>query len=266
MNSNQKIVIGIAVALIALSGLFPPYQGEYRAEDEHTKAYIGYWFLFSPPDGYDVYYAIYGHHCSSSDSRDCSSRIVTSRIGVQMVTIIIVAAGLVLVCGGNRRRQSIRSFVGQLNGEPKQIPEGSPNIGPIGISGWLIIPAIGLVLGPIKTAVGMYMGVRILNSIRPGLLNDPRVIAMGIMDITMIMATLIVASYFFEKRKTAVRAIIGLMVASVFANLLQAILKIDVFGEGDSSAFTPMFHAIIYAGIWCTYFTYSERVKNTFVR
>lgn len=267
MNTKQKIVIGIAVVLVALSGLFPPFQGEYRGEDEHAKVYMGHWFLFSPPDGDDVYSAIYYEPASMSDRRDCDSRIITSRVGVQMLTIIIISTGLVLILGGGQRQELLVAPAIQLDSEPEQTnPEGSPKIGPVGLGGWLIIPAIGLILAPIKTVAMTSIGLRMLKSVRPELMSDPRVVVMGVIDFVLIVATVVVASYFFEKRRVAVRAMIGLMVAVFFANLIQSILNADLLGAVDSNTFTPALHAFVYAVIWCTYFTHSKRVKNTFVR
>lgn len=49
MNIKQKIVIAVATVLVALSGLFPPFEGEYRRQGDNLRKYIGYHSIFSPP-------------------------------------------------------------------------------------------------------------------------------------------------------------------------------------------------------------------------
>ncbi len=106
MNKKQQIVVAMAVACVALSGLFPPYEGEYRREGDNLKRYIGYRFLFAPPSEEDVCRIIHGKE--PSDPSDfylskSSSQIITSRVWVQIVTIVIAATGIVLLLGDKKQ-------------------------------------------------------------------------------------------------------------------------------------------------------------------
>ena len=135
---------------------------------------------------------------------------------------------------------------------------------PKGIAGWLIIPAIGLVLAPIKSAAMLFRGLSMIQSFAPELTSDPRLWCFGLIDIAMIIATIIVAVIFFKKRRIAVRAIIGLMVASIFANLVQSLLNAAMFEEVDADTVKPVIHACVFSAVWIPYFLKSKRVKNTF--
>jgi len=134
-----------------------------------------------------------------------------------------------------------------------------------GIAGWLIIPAIGFVLAPIKSLATLIMGLNMIRSFAPELLSDARLWLSGLIDVAMIVATIIVAVLFFKRRRVAVQAIIGLMVASIFANFVQALLNAAMFEEVDFDTIKPVIHACVFGAIWIPYFLKSKRVKNTFV-
>jgi DNA-directed RNA polymerase subunit RPC12/RpoP len=143
-------------------------------------------------------------------------------------------------------------------------PEIEQKPGPRGIGGWLIIPAIGLVLAPIRSAVMLFMGISIIQSFAPELTSDPRLWLSGVIDVAMIVATIIVAVLFFKKKRNAVRAIIALMAGSILANIVQAFLNAAMFEEVDAHTIKPVIHACVFGAVWIPYFVISKRVKNTF--
>lgn len=145
-----------------------------------------------------------------------------------------------------------------VNSEPEVKIKPEPK----GIAGWLIIPAIGLVLAPIKSAAMLFMGLSMIQSFAPELTGDPRLWLSGAIDIAMIVATIIVAVLFFKKKSIAVRAIISLMAASILGNIVQAFLNVAMFEEVDT--IKPVIHACVFGAIWIPYFLKSRRVKNTF--
>ena len=137
-------------------------------------------------------------------------------------------------------------------------------LSPKGIAGWLINPAIGHVLAPVKSIVGSFIGISMVSSAMPELMSDPRLWIIMLIDVVMIIAVIIVAVFFFKKRRFAVRAIIGFMIASIIANFVQAILNISLFKEVDVEIIKPVIHACVFGAIWIPYFIRSVRVKNTF--
>jgi len=86
-----------------------------------------------------------------------------------------------------------------------------------------------------------------------------------LIDVFMIIATIVVAVFFFMTRRIALQAIICLLVASIVANSIQAFLNVYMFGEVDSNTYMPIVHASVCAAIWIPYFMMSKRVKNTFI-
>ena len=120
---------------------------------------------------------------------------------------------------------------------------------PKGIGGWLIIPAIGLVLGIIRAVVLLFMGINMIQSVAPELLSDARLWVSGVIDVAMISATIVVAVLFFQKRLIAVRAIIGLMTASIFTKIVQAFLIAGMFKEVDVDTIKPVVYACVFGGL-----------------
>lgn len=135
---------------------------------------------------------------------------------------------------------------------------------PSGIGGWLIIPAIGLILAPIKAAVTLFLGIITIQNFTPELTGDPRLWLIGLIDAALIIACIVVAVLFFRERRIAVPAFIGLMATVVIAAAVQVALGISLFGEADADAGKAILGPCVYAAIWIPYFLLSKRVKNTF--
>ena len=110
----------------------------------------------------------------------------------------------------------------------------------------------------------LFMGLSMIQSFAPELTSDPRLWLSGFIDVAMIIAAVIVAVLFFKRRQVAVPAIIGLMLASVVANLVQVLLNAAMFEVVDSDTIQPVIHACVLGAIWIPYFLKSKRVKNTF--
>ena len=136
---------------------------------------------------------------------------------------------------------------------------------PIGLSGWLIIPAIGLVFAPIKTVIMEILGIKMLLMFFPEILLDIRFWFILILDVVLIIAFIVVANMFFRKRFVAMRGIILLMLASIGVNIIQFILNTSIFDELTYDVFKPVLHATVFAAVWIPYFKKSRRVKNTFI-
>jgi Protein of unknown function (DUF2569) len=135
---------------------------------------------------------------------------------------------------------------------------------PSGIEGWLIIPAIGLVLSPIKRIAAFFWGIFLIQEYAPEIMGDPRWLLTAFIDVAMIVACVIVAFLFFNRRRITVGAIIGLMSASIIASVIQAVLNMAMFEDIGTDAINPVIHACVFAAIWIPYFLRSKRVKNTF--
>lgn len=148
------------------------------------------------------------------------------------------------------------------------IPEKNESISDkklVGINGWLIIPAMGLVFAPIKLITMFLISFNFIQDLTPELFEDFRFILICIIDILIVVFAIIVAIFFFKKRLLAIKAIISLMIATIIAAIIQAFLNVEMFGELDIDTIKPILHSIIFSLIWIPYFLKSIRVKNTFI-
>lgn len=134
-----------------------------------------------------------------------------------------------------------------------------------GIGGWLIIPAIGLILGPIFSVVQLFISLNLISNFSPELFNNPLFWISALINIAIIIFAIIVAFFFFKKRNIAVKLIIWFMVAGILSSLVQFILLSFIFNETNYDDLMPFIHACVYGAIWIPYFMKSKRVKNTFI-
>lgn len=140
---------------------------------------------------------------------------------------------------------------------------------PAGIAGWLIIPAVVLVLSPIMTIV-QFFAAFLLQDIARALGAESfvefiwlyrRFWLICMIEITVFLATIIVATLFFTKRRIAVTAIISLMYGVIIAKLCQYLLCLSMFNDAPPDR---LIYSTVFAAIWVPYFMRSKRVKNTF--
>jgi len=140
--------------------------------------------------------------------------------------------------------------------------DSNQNIGPKGISGWLIIPAINFLCAPIYAILGLLLSIGMIQDFAPQLTNSPQMWLISIIDAAMIIATIVVAFFFFKKKKIAVRLIICLFSASIFVNLIEVPLISSIFNETSISSVA---RSCVFGAVWIPYFLKSKRVKNTFI-
>ena len=135
---------------------------------------------------------------------------------------------------------------------------------PENIGGWLVLPAIGLVLGVVVSVIGIFISL----AVAAGLPSQYQgVFALNLLADAGLTAFLIYAAIlFFGKRRNAPAVMITLMIANVVVNGL--LLAIDIGADAEPFAMAcgrTMVGGIISGAIWIPYFRVSERVKRTFV-
>ena len=135
----------------------------------------------------------------------------------------------------------------------------------VGIRGWLVLPAIGFVLGPI---VGVVMLVVAL-----GLYSDVAAAGHGglyarelLVEVGLLAFLIYAATRFFGKKRNAPSTIIALLTASLVSSGLLLVIELS---EGPKvfaiESGKQLVRSVISAAIWIPYFRVSKRVKATFV-
>lgn len=156
----------------------------------------------------------------------------------------------------------------QVEAEPiQEVPRDKvPRIG-----GWLLLPALGITLGPLLYVISLAREIKagaieqVMEASKqyPGFLAAWSVLM--VMDLVMLGFQIYIALRFFKRHA----AVPQLMVIMYLANLALAFISClwfgYVFGEADDEDIRYIMSSVIGASIWIPYFLNSKRVKATFV-
>ncbi|MBD3342378.1 MAG: DUF2569 family protein [Candidatus Lokiarchaeota archaeon] len=152
----------------------------------------------------------------------------------------------------------------------KELPQGNKSESFVdpelrGIGGWLVLPAIGLIVMPIVGFGALIMSFSLF----------PEVVAAGYGDMYamelvanagLLVFAIYAATWFFKKKSNAPSVIIRFLWFSIGLSIL--LLIIEILAKADEFAAETalqLFRDIIAAVIWIPYFSVSKRVKATFV-
>ena len=139
---------------------------------------------------------------------------------------------------------------------------------PSGIGGWLILPAIGIVVAPVQFVLNVYDDFPRFELLEPGTLLHTMTMVRILAWIGFALLATTTAVQFFTRRKGAPKLYRALLVAQllffVAAYWAMAILFDAPMMNVDTGITVGMLIAA--CAIWIPYFLYSVRVQNTFVR
>jgi hypothetical protein len=148
------------------------------------------------------------------------------------------------------------------------------------IGGWLLIVAIGLILAPIRLMVVLF------KDLLPSLSTDawsrlttpgteayhplwaPLLLFEIIGNCVFILFPIIIAVFFFQKRRFVPQLIIVLLLANlVFVAIDYFVSDLIPFvaAQEDIGSLVELIRVLIACAIWVPYFLVSKRVKGTFV-
>ena len=138
------------------------------------------------------------------------------------------------------------------------------SVTPEKIGGWLILPAISLILGGVLSVIGILVALALASDLPS---RYQGIFALNVMFDVGLTAFLVYAAVrFFGKRRNAPAIMIGLMSAGIVANGLLIAMNLgadaELFAIESGKA---LVRGIIGAAIWIPYFLVSKRVKRTFV-
>jgi hypothetical protein len=157
------------------------------------------------------------------------------------------------------------------------VPESAGKIPdrPVGLGGWLIIPCIGMVLGPIGTLVELVLVLAISASAwdtltTPGTRSYvPGFAAFvafeALVSVAWLAFTIVVAVFLFGTRRYAVRLMVIFLALQPVVRFIEALAGEAVMPGENEKAWSAVVGGIVVASIWIPYFIDSKRVKNTFV-
>jgi hypothetical protein len=134
-----------------------------------------------------------------------------------------------------------------------------------GIGGWLVLPAIGFVLGPILGVVGLVLALGLYDDVAgagfAGVYSLELLVQVVLMGFMIYAATL-----FFGKKRNAPSVIITFLAGSLVASVVLLVIEIGAGAEAFAvETGKQLVREVIAAAIWISYFRQSKRVKATFV-
>lgn len=135
----------------------------------------------------------------------------------------------------------------------------------VGIGGWLVLPAIGFVLGSIVGAVMLVVALGVYSDVAAagygGLYALELFVEVGLLAFLIYAATL-----FFGKKRNAPSTIIALLIASLASSGVLLVIELGAGAEEFAiESGKQLVRSVIGAAIWISYFRKSKRVKATFV-
>jgi hypothetical protein len=142
---------------------------------------------------------------------------------------------------------------------------GDRPAGPAGIGGWLILPASGLILGPIMNAVAISQDVSLLG--QADVVNRPDwrlvLVAEIVLDLAFLAFLLYAAVVFFQRKRSAPPLMIALYLSGVAVMGIDSAMLVSVLDLRPE--FGAVARPVLTACIWVPYFLVSRRVKATFI-
>jgi hypothetical protein len=153
--------------------------------------------------------------------------------------------------------------------------------GPIGIGGWLLLPALGLIATPLVMGFGFYKDL--LPALKPDVWNavtdpnsaaynfwwGPVIVYEALVNLGLFIFTLWLSWTFFTKSKRAPKLFVIWLAAIAGTEIVDHLLTTQIPATADKSSdlagVRGLVRSFINAAIWIPYFLRSERVKNTFI-
>lgn len=150
-------------------------------------------------------------------------------------------------------------------GEPSTSPSVDPKL--VGIRGWLILPAIGLVVGPILSVVGLIALFAMFSRFMRGDDSATLVFVLAV-EIGLTLFSIYAAIRFFSKKSNAPSVIVTLLLVGIGASILEYVVLTQIL-RSSSEIQTRILEQLVLqvpkAAILIPYFMVSKRVKATFV-
>lgn len=143
-----------------------------------------------------------------------------------------------------------------------------------GISGWLILPAIGLVLSPfviLATIVTVNIPFLFSSRYQTFFESHPAFEAVGVFELAtnviFVSSVFLLNFLFFTRRKQLPACMIGYLVLQLCVMTIDLVVVQALSPNANlASGYTGMARSFVAAAIWIPYFLVSRRVKATFVR
>jgi Protein of unknown function (DUF2569) len=170
---------------------------------------------------------------------------------------------LLAVANPHLHQPGDETMAGQAETDDAHVSTLDPSLA--GIGGWLVLPAIGFVLGPIIGIVMLVVAVGLYGDVADAGLGGLYALEL-LVDVGLLAFLIYAATRFFGKMRNAPPTIIALLIAGLVSSGVLIIIELSAGAEPFAiESGKQLVRSIIAAGIWIPYFKVSKRVKATFV-
>jgi hypothetical protein len=153
--------------------------------------------------------------------------------------------------------------------------------GPVGIGGWLLLPALGLIATPFVIAFGFYKDM--LPAFAPDVWNaltnpnsaaynslwGPLIVYEVLVNLALFIFTVWVSWNFFTKSRRVPKLFVIWLAVIAGTRIVDHLLTYQIPAMADKPVdpadVRDLARSFVNAAIWIPYFLRSERVKNTFI-
>lgn len=147
---------------------------------------------------------------------------------------------------------------------PRDLSPIDPSLS--GIEGWLIVPAIGVVLGPLASVYQTYDLFSSMDRIADSDIKRIAIIEIA-SHILLLLLGLFLAVQFFRKSRSTPRIYITYLLMASGSYLILLLLAMSSHIPFLVTAYgSTLVRSIVPSAIWIPYFLFSRRVRATFVR
>jgi hypothetical protein len=138
--------------------------------------------------------------------------------------------------------------------------DSSPDQSLEGIGGWLILPAIGLTVGPVVSLAALILS---FSTVSQDTRNNPAFVFIASTEFALIASYLVVAVFFFNRHVLIRKLFPALLVGQIFVVIVhEAIASGSLGWQLDISR---VIRSVMVAAVWIPYFLVSKRVRATFI-
>ena len=150
-----------------------------------------------------------------------------------------------------------------MNETQRNAPAVDPKL--VGIGGWLTLTAIGFVLGPIISVVGLIAAFGMFAKVAEAGFRG--IYTLEIVTLIVMLAFMVyAATRFFGKKRNAPAVIITFLLVSLGTSVILLLIELTAGAEVFAvETGKQLFRDAIAAAIWIPYFRVSKRVKATFL-
>jgi hypothetical protein len=135
----------------------------------------------------------------------------------------------------------------------------------VGIGGWLTLPAIGFVLGPIVRVVMFVIALGLYSDVSSAGYGGIYALEL-LVELGLLVFLIYAATRFFGKKRNAPSTIIALLITSLVSSGLLLVIELGAGAEEFAiENGKQLARSVIGAVIWIPYFRVSKRVKATFI-